>query len=127
MSQPISTDNLAVEEDIFAETFGQHSHDSPHHHVKQALEHATTKLPAVVGLFWVLKIAATTLGETGGDLFAQTLKLGYGATSVVMFGLLFIALVGQIRSTKYRPALYWTVILLTSTAGTTMSDFMTAR
>lgn len=115
--------DLPVEEQIFVETFGHHDPASAKSRAP-SLQKVIEKLPAVVGLFWVLKILATTLGETGGDLFAQTLKLGYGPTSVVMFTLLFVALVAQIRSKKYRPALYWTVILLTSTAGTTMSDFM---
>ncbi len=107
-----------VEEEIFNETFSHHERDP------KTGKHVYDKLPAVVGLFWVLKIAATTLGETAGDLFAQTLKVGYGVTSAVMFSLLFMALVAQIRARHYRPWIYWTVILLTSTAGTTMSDYM---
>ena len=82
------------------------------------------KLPRVTLLFWIMKIAATTLGETAGDLLSMTLKVGYAVSSVVLLGLFLVTLVTQLRSTKYHPVLYWTVILLTSTAGTTMSDYM---
>ena len=82
------------------------------------------KLPRVTLLFWIMKIAATTLGETAGDLLSMTLKVGYAVSSMVLIGLLFISLVTQLRSKRYHPSLYWTVILLTSTAGTTMSDYM---
>lgn len=83
-----------------------------------------TKLPQVTAAFWVMKIAATTLGETGGDLLAQTLNVGYAVSSMVLVGLFLVSLVAQVRAERLHPALYWTVILSTSTAGTTMSDFM---
>ncbi|WP_432025840.1 COG4705 family protein [Streptomyces sp. 1222.5] len=82
------------------------------------------KLPEVTLAFWVMKIAATTLGETAGDLFAQTLKLGYFLTTIALFLLFVVTLVVQLRSSRYHPFFYWTVILSTSMAGTTMSDFM---
>ena len=82
------------------------------------------KLPEVTLLFWIMKIAATTLGETAGDLLSMTLKVGYAVSSLILVGLLFVSLVTQLKSTRYHPALYWTVILLTSTAGTTMSDYI---
>ncbi|MFE0178260.1 hypothetical protein ACFWZ2_38725 [Streptomyces sp. NPDC059002] len=82
------------------------------------------KLPEVTLAFWVMKIAATTLGETAGDLFAQTLKLGYFLTTVALFGVFAVTLVIQLASRRYNPFFYWTVILSTSMAGTTMSDFM---
>lgn len=82
------------------------------------------KLPQVTLLFWIMKIAATTLGETAGDLFSMTLKVGYAVSSLVLIGLFLASLVTQLRSKRYHPALYWTVILSTSTAGTTMSDYM---
>ena len=83
-----------------------------------------SKLPRVTLLFWIMKIAATTLGETAGDLFSMTLKVGYAVSSMMLIGLLLITLIIQLRSKKYYPSLYWTAILLTSTAGTTMSDYM---
>ncbi|MEH0430395.1 hypothetical protein QBB34_29595 [Streptomyces stelliscabiei] len=82
------------------------------------------KLPEVTLAFWIMKIAATTLGETAGDLFAQTLKLGYFLTTIALFLLFVVTLVVQLRSSRYNPFFYWTVILSTSMAGTTMSDFM---
>jgi uncharacterized membrane-anchored protein len=82
------------------------------------------KLPEVTLAFWIMKIAATTLGETAGDLFSQTLRLGYFLTTVVLFLLFVVTLVVQLRSRRYNPYFYWTVILSTSMAGTTMSDFM---
>lgn len=82
------------------------------------------KLPKVTLLFWIMKIAATTLGETAGDLLSMTLNIGYAVSSIILIGLLLATLVTQLRSKKYHPSLYWSVILLTSTAGTTMSDFM---
>ncbi|MFZ3555891.1 hypothetical protein [Streptomyces sp. BH055] len=82
------------------------------------------KLPEVTLAFWVMKIAATTLGETAGDLFAQTLKLGYFVTTVVLFLLFVVTLAVQLKSRRYNPLFYWTVILSTSMAGTTTSDFM---
>ncbi|MEU9924044.1 hypothetical protein AB0H51_22600 [Streptomyces griseoluteus] len=82
------------------------------------------KLPEATLAFWIMKIAATTLGETAGDLFAQTLKLGYFLTTIALFLLFVVTLAVQLRSRRYNPFFYWTVILSTSMAGTTMSDFM---
>lgn len=84
----------------------------------------TRKLPHVTALFWILKIAATTFGETGGDLLAQTLNVGYLVSTLVFFAVLVVALVVQLKSRRFHPAIYWTVIALTSTAGTTLSDLM---
>ncbi|MGW5250250.1 COG4705 family protein [Streptomyces sp. NPDC004129] len=82
------------------------------------------KLPEVTLAFWIMKIAATTLGETAGDLFSQTLKFGYFLTTIALFLIFVVTLVVQLRSSRYNPFFYWTVILSTSMAGTTMSDFM---
>jgi uncharacterized membrane-anchored protein len=82
------------------------------------------KLPQITLAFWIMKIAATTLGETAGDLFSMTLNLGYAATSVMLLGIFLLLLVMQLRSERFHPFLYWAVILATSTVGTTMSDFM---
>jgi len=82
------------------------------------------KVAAVTFSFWVLKICATTLGETGGDLLSMTLKVGYAESSLILIGIFLAVLFVQLRATKFHPLLYWSVILLTSTAGTTMSDFM---
>ncbi|MET7919838.1 hypothetical protein ABZU45_28950 [Streptomyces avermitilis] len=82
------------------------------------------KLPEVTLAFWIMKVAATTLGETAGDLFAQTLGLGYFLTTIALFLVFVVTLVVQLNSKRYNPFFYWTVILATSMAGTTMSDFM---
>jgi uncharacterized membrane-anchored protein len=82
------------------------------------------KLPHVTVVFWVLKIVATTLGETGGDLLAQTLHVGYLVSTVVFLALFLIAVVFQLKARRFHPAIFWTVIALTSTAGTTLSDLM---
>ncbi|MBD2093400.1 hypothetical protein H6F67_26495 [Microcoleus sp. FACHB-1515] len=71
-----------------------------------------------------MKICATTLGETAGDLFSMTLNIGYAVSSIILISLFFVSLVSQLASKNYNPLLYWTVILTTSTAGTTMSDFI---
>ena len=82
------------------------------------------KLPAITLLFWATKIVATTLGETAGDLLAQTLNVGYGVSSLLFISFFGVLLIGQLAASRYIPALYWSVILATSTAGTTMSDYM---
>ena len=82
------------------------------------------KIPEITLAFWVMKVCATTLGETAGDLLSMTMKVGYAASSAILLGLFVVTLVTQLASKRYHPALYWAVILSTSTAGTTMSDFM---
>jgi uncharacterized membrane-anchored protein len=82
------------------------------------------KLPHITVLFWILKIVATTLGETGGDLLAQTLHVGYLVSTLVFLALLVVAVTFQLKGRRFHPAIYWTVIALTSTAGTTLSDLM---
>jgi len=82
------------------------------------------KLPEITLLFWVMKICATTLGETAGDLLSMTLNVGYAASSLILIAVFLGTLGGQLLTKKYHPLLYWSVILSTSTAGTTMSDFM---
>ncbi|WP_328828977.1 hypothetical protein OHT77_15320 [Streptomyces sp. NBC_00252] len=97
---------------------------STHQRTVATAKSVMKKLPEVTLAFWIMKIAATTLGETAGDLFAQTLKLGYFLTTIALFVIFMVTLVVQLRSRRYNPFFYWTVILSTSTAGTTMSDFM---
>ncbi len=82
------------------------------------------KAAQVTFSFWILKILATTLGETGGDLLSMTLGLGYLATTLLLAGLLGLALWSQLRAPQFQPLRYWTVILCTSMAGTTGSDFI---
>jgi len=83
-----------------------------------------SKLPQITAFFWIMKICATTLGETAGDLLSMTINVGYAVSSMILIGVFLISLVTQLTSKSYNPLLYWTVILSTSTAGTTMSDYM---
>lgn len=82
------------------------------------------KLPKITLWFWAMKICATTLGETAGDLFSMTLNMGYAISSMLLMGIFLVTLLAQLRAKKFHPLLYWAVILSTSTAGTTMSDYM---
>jgi uncharacterized membrane-anchored protein len=82
------------------------------------------KVAQVTIYFWIIKICATTLGETAGDLLSMTMNVGYAISSIILINLFLITLVMQLISSKFCPALYWSVILTTSTAGTTMSDYM---
>lgn len=82
------------------------------------------KLPAITLSFWIMKICATTLGETAGDLLSMTMNVGYAVSSAILLSFFFATLVVQLSSKKFHPIIYWAVILSTSTAGTTMSDFM---
>lgn len=83
-----------------------------------------SKVAHVTFAFWVMKICATTAGETGGDLLSMTLKVGYLASTLILLGFFLVVLVFQLRAKAFHPFLYWAVILATSTAGTTMSDYM---
>ncbi len=82
------------------------------------------KLPQITIGFWIMKICATTLGETAGDLLSMTLNVGYAMSYIILISLFLISLSGQLFVKKYIPFIYWTVILATSTAGTTISDYM---
>lgn len=83
-----------------------------------------SKLPKITVYFWIMKICATTLGETAGDLLSMTLNIGYALSSLILISFFFMTLTAQLVSKKHHPLLYWAVILSTSTAGTTMSDYM---
>jgi uncharacterized membrane-anchored protein len=85
---------------------------------------ALSKLPEITLYFWIMKILCTTLGETGGDELAQTLKIGYLVSSVILVGFFLVSVIAQLKIDRLLPAIYWTVILATSMAGTTMSDYM---
>ncbi len=82
------------------------------------------KVAPVTLYFWIMKICATTLGETAGDLLSMTLNVGYAISSLILLSVFLLSLISQLRTRHYHPLLYWTVILTTSTAGTTLSDFM---
>ncbi len=80
------------------------------------------KVPAITLVFWIIKIMATTVGETAADLLSTTLKLGLTITSYVMAGLLIVSLVVQFRAKKYVPVIYWIVVVFISVVGTLISD-----
>jgi uncharacterized membrane-anchored protein len=82
------------------------------------------KIPVVTLLFWIMKITATTLGETGGDFVSMTMNVGYALSSIIFISFFIVVVTGQLLASRYIPALYWSVIVATSTAGTTMSDYM---
>ena len=82
------------------------------------------KVAQVTFHFWIIKICATTLGETAGDLLSMTMNVGYALSSIILISLFLITLAMQLLTSKFHPVLYWLVILTTSTAGTTMSDYM---
>ncbi len=83
-----------------------------------------SKVPQVTLLFWIIKILATTLGETGGDAVSMSMNLGY-LTSTGIFVVIFaVAVIAQVLAKKFNPILYWTTIIATTTVGTTLADFV---
>ena len=84
-----------------------------------------SKVPAVTLLFWVLKILATTLGETAGDTLSMTLGLGYLAATGVFAAVFMAAVAAQIAARRFHPWIYWATIIATTTVGTTLADFAT--
>ena len=82
-----------------------------------------SKVPAVTLSFWIIKIAATTLGETGGDSVTMTLNWGYLAGTMLFVTLLIVLVMAQIRAKEFNPYLYWATIVASTTFGTTMADF----
>ena len=82
-----------------------------------------SKVPEVTLVFWIIKIAATTLGETGGDTVTMTLNWGYLVGTALFLSLLVIFVIWQIAAKKFHPWLYWATIVASTTAGTTMADF----
>ncbi len=81
------------------------------------------KVPEVTLIFWITKIAATTLGETGGDAVSMSMHLGYLVGTGIFAATFLLAVAAQIRATRFHPLLYWTTIIATTTVGTTLADF----
>ncbi|MEO7385628.1 MAG: hypothetical protein ABIX37_01700 [Gammaproteobacteria bacterium] len=84
---------------------------------------AVSKVPEVTLLFWILKIAATTLGETGGDAVSMSMGLGYLVGTAIFAVIFILAAAMQIRARQFHPLLYWMTIIATTTVGTTVADF----
>jgi len=89
----------------------------------QIYDDGRTKVPEVTLVFWTIKIAATTLGETGGDTVTMTLKWGYLAGTALFLCALIALVAAQIMAKKFHPFLYWATIVASTTFGTTMADF----
>ena len=83
-----------------------------------------SKVPEVTLGFWVIKILATTLGETGGDAVTMSMNLGYLAGTAIFAAMFAVAVAAQISAKRFHPFLYWMVIVATTTVGTTLADFV---
>ncbi len=87
------------------------------------MQKTLSKVPEVTLIFWIIKILATTLGETGGDAVSMSMNLGYLVSTGIFAVLFIIAVIAQIKADKFHPALYWLTIIATTTVGTTLADF----
>jgi uncharacterized membrane-anchored protein len=87
-------------------------------------ESRASKVPHVTLAFWVIKLLATTVGETGGDALSMSLDLGYAVATLIYVGLFAVALAAQVAARRFRPFVYWAVVVTTTTVGTTLSDYL---
>jgi uncharacterized membrane-anchored protein len=92
-------------------------------HRRPDLQDAVSKVPAVTLGFWIVKIAATTLGETGGDWVTMSLNLGYLVGCAIFTAIFLVLVAAQVKAKRFHPALYWATIVGTTTLGTTIADF----
>ncbi len=88
-----------------------------------AQEERFGKVPEVILIFWITKILATTLGETGGDAVSMSMNLGYLVSTGIFAAIFAVAVLVQIQAKKFHPLIYWTTIVATTTVGTTLADF----
>ncbi len=93
--------------------------------MERAADHGRSKVPEVTFVFWLIKIAATTLGETGGDAVSMSMDLGYLVGTAIFAVVFLLAVAAQIRAKRFHPGLYWTTIVASTTVGTTLADFAT--
>jgi len=91
--------------------------------VQETLKSALSKVPEVTLGFWIIKILATTLGETGGDMLSMSMNLGYALSTAILFVPFLVLVTAQIKAKRFHAFLYWGVIVGTTLAGTTMADF----
>jgi uncharacterized membrane-anchored protein len=91
--------------------------------MKPSTERGLAKVPEVTLGFWLVKIVATTLGETGGDAVSMSMNLGYLIGTCIFAAIFLVAVIAQIKAKGFHPFLYWTTIIATTTVGTTMADF----
>ena len=93
-------------------------------HKPGLVREALSKAPPAILMFWVVKICATTVGETGGDALSMTLKLGYAMATLIFLAFFVVTVSLQVRARRYHPVIYWLVVIATTTVGTTTSDFI---
>jgi uncharacterized membrane-anchored protein len=86
--------------------------------------HQHSKVPQITLAFWIIKLLATTVGETGGDALSMQLGLGYAVASLIYVAFFAVTLGVQVASRRYHPFAYWAVVVATTTVGTTMSDYL---
>ncbi len=91
--------------------------------MENATERNLSKVPEVTLIFWIIKIAATTLGETGGDAVTMSMHLGYLVGTGIFAAVFLVAVVAQIKAARFHSLLYWTTIIATTTVGTTLADY----
>jgi len=92
--------------------------------VPQAADRALSKVPQATLAFWVIKILATTLGETGGDALSMQLNLGYAVATLIFLAFFAVTVTAQVMAKRYHAAFYWAVVVATTTVGTTTSDYI---
>lgn len=90
---------------------------------EKTVEKGLSKVPELTLMFWVIKIAATTLGETGGDAVSMSMNLGYLVGTLIFAAIFIVAVTFQIKAPKFHPVIYWVTIIATTTVGTTLADF----
>jgi len=86
-------------------------------------EKSLSKVPELTVIFWIIKIAATTLGETGGDAVSMSMNLGYLIGTAIFAVIFLVAVIVQMKATRFHPIIYWSTIIATTTVGTTLADF----
>ncbi len=86
-------------------------------------ERPLSKVPEVTLIFWIIKVAATTLGETGGDAVSMSMNLGYLVATTIFAAIFLVTVAAQIKTNSFHPFLYWATIIATTTVGTTLADF----
>lgn len=101
----------------------EYGSDANRRHEVMPIPHGMSKVPSITLGFWIIKILATTLGETGGDTVTMSMDLGYLAGTAIFLSLFIVLVIFQIRARRYRAPLYWATIVASTTAGTTMADF----
>jgi len=92
--------------------------------MKKKQQELLSKVPEVTLIFWLIKILATTLGETGGDALSMSMNLGYLVSTGIFAAIFAVAVIVQVLAKKFHPVVYWTTIVATTTVGTTLADFV---